>query len=61
MIYASQYFKEFEKKFFKKVACIEEIAFRRGYINERDLLTIANKMKNNNYGKYLINIINNEY
>ena len=61
LIYASQYFKEFEKKFFKKVACIEEIAFRRGYINERDLLTIANKMKNNNYGKYLINIINNEY
>ena len=49
------------KKNFKKVACIEEIAFRRGYINERDLLTIANKMKNNNYGKYLINIINNEY
>ena len=49
------------KKIFKKVACIEEIAFRRGYINERDLLTIANKMKNNNYGKYLINIINNEY
>lgn len=56
LIFASQYFKEFEGKFDKKVACIEEIALNRGYINKRDLLVIANRMKNSNYGKYLFNI-----
>ena len=46
----------FEGKFDKKVACIEEIALNRGYINKSDLLVIANRMKNSNYGKYLFNI-----
>ncbi len=39
-----------------KVSCIEEIAFRLGYINQEQLSGLANSMLNNEYGQYLIGI-----
>ena len=46
-----------------KIACIEEIAYRLGYITEKDLLKLSQKYKQNEYGQYLKecgNILKNE-
>ncbi len=40
-----------------KVACIEEIAYYKGYINKEQLLELAKHLKNTNYGKYLENLV----
>lgn len=42
-----------------KVACIEEIAYRKGYINADQLIKLAQPLKKNQYGQYLLNIVNN--
>ncbi|MCG8339758.1 MAG: glucose-1-phosphate thymidylyltransferase RfbA [Cytophagales bacterium] len=39
-----------------KVACIEEIAFRKGYINTEQLIKLANPLQKATYGKYLLRI-----
>lgn len=57
LIKASRYFENYENETGKKVACIEEIAFNLGYINEKQLLSIANSMCNSEYGEYLKNLI----
>jgi glucose-1-phosphate thymidylyltransferase len=38
------------------VACLEEIAFQKGYITGKQLLEIAEPMKNNEYGQYLLRL-----
>ena len=40
-----------------KIACIEEIAFRLGYIDQGQLRDLAKDMLKNNYGKYLMEIL----
>ena len=57
LIQASKYFEEYEKKTKTKAACIEEIAFKMGYINKDKLQEIAQSMINSDYGKYLLNLI----
>ena len=57
LIQASKYFEEYEKKTKTKAACIEEIAFKMGYINKAKLQEIAQSMINSDYGKYLLNLI----
>ena len=59
LIQASKYFQDYENKTTKKTACIEEIALSLGYIDKTKLMTIANSMKNSNYGKYLLKIARN--
>ena len=59
LIEASKYFQEIENKTGDKVACIEEIALNLGYIDKKKLMSIANSMKNSNYGKYLLKITRN--
>ena len=39
-----------------KVSCIEEIAYRNGWISQEKLLELGNLMKNNEYGKHLLNV-----
>ena len=41
------------------IACIEEIAFRLGYIDKNDLKNLAKPLSKTDYGKYLLNIANN--
>jgi glucose-1-phosphate thymidylyltransferase len=41
------------------IACIEEIAYRKGYINKEQLLKLAEPLIKTDYGKYLIHIANN--
>ena len=53
---ASQFVQTLEKRQGMKISCIEEIAFRMGYIDKNQLRSLGNKMKNNEYGQYLIKI-----
>ena len=51
---ASTFIEVIEKRQGLKVACIEEIAFKRGWINREQLKKLAEPMKKNDYGKYLL-------
>ncbi len=51
---ASNYIQTIENRQGLKVACIEEIAFEMGYIDKKQLLTLAEPLKKNSYGQYLI-------
>ena len=42
-----------------QIACLEEIAYNKGWINKKDIEESANKLKNTDYGKYLLNLIKN--
>ena len=53
---ASTYIEVIEKRQGLKVACLEEIAFKKGWITKEELLETANPMRNNDYGKYLIKL-----
>jgi glucose-1-phosphate thymidylyltransferase len=54
MLEASNFIHTIEKRQGLKVACLEEIAFELGYINEGQLLALAEPLKKNEYGQYLI-------
>ena len=54
---ASTFVEVIEKRQGLKVACLEEIAYKRGWINRDDIQRIAEPMKKNQYGQYLLNLI----
>ena len=56
LLNASKYFENYEIKTGKKAACIEEIAYKMGYIDTGKLNKIANSMHNSEYGNYLLNL-----
>jgi len=60
LLEASLFIETIEKRQGLKVACIEEIAFEQGFISKEKLLTLANSLKNNQYGQYLLRHIKNE-
>lgn len=41
-----------------KVACLEEIAYRKGYLTKEQFIKIGESMKNNQYGQYILDIAN---
>lgn len=45
----------------RKIACLEEIAYRNGWITKEDMLKVYEDVKKNQYGKYLLDIINGKY
>jgi glucose-1-phosphate thymidylyltransferase len=55
LLEASNYIQAIENRQGLKVACLEEIAFEMGYINGEELLVLAEPLKKNAYGQYLIN------
>jgi glucose-1-phosphate thymidylyltransferase len=55
---ASSYIEVLENRQGLKIACIEETAFQKGYISKEQLLKLAEPMKKNEYGQYLIQISN---
>ncbi|OXS61620.1 glucose-1-phosphate thymidylyltransferase [Cohnella sp. CIP 111063] len=57
---ASQFIETVEKRRGIKVACLEEIAYKLGYITRQQLLQLAEPMKKNGYGQYLIRIAGRE-
>ncbi|TDL99971.1 MAG: glucose-1-phosphate thymidylyltransferase [Flavobacteriaceae bacterium] len=54
MLEASNFIHTIEKRQGLKVACLEEIAFEKGYISSAQLLELAEPLKKNAYGQYLI-------
>lgn len=60
LVEASQFIHTIEKRQGMKVACLEEIAFRKGWLSREQLQEQANKMAKNEYGRYLRMLINEE-
>ncbi|MCK4855479.1 MAG: glucose-1-phosphate thymidylyltransferase RfbA [Bacteroidales bacterium] len=56
LLQASNYIYTIEERQGLKVSCIEEIAFKRGYINKEQLVRLAEPLSKNQYGQYLMNI-----
>jgi len=56
LLEASHFVQTIEKRQGMKISCIEEIAYRLGYIDKNELKEIGQKMKDNPYGKYLLRI-----
>ena len=56
LLEASQFVQILEKRQGVKISCIEEIAYRMGFIDKDGLVKLAEKMKNNSYGDYLIRL-----
>ena len=57
---ASVFVEVLEKRQGLKISCLEEIAWRNGWINDTELLEIAKPMMKNGYGKYLVNLVKNK-
>ena len=55
---AGQFVETIEKRQGLKIACLEEIAFRMNYIDELQVKKLAEPLKKNSYGQYLLNLIN---
>ncbi|MBQ7984751.1 MAG: glucose-1-phosphate thymidylyltransferase RfbA, partial [Bacteroidales bacterium] len=53
---ASQFVEVIEKRTGLKISCLEEIAFRSGWINNEQLNSLAQPMVKNQYGQYLLNL-----
>jgi len=57
LLEAAEYIETIEKRQGLKVACPEEVAYREGWIDSNQLRKIADTMKNNAYGSYLLELI----
>lgn len=57
LMQASQFVQVIEQRQGLKIGCIEEIAYSSGFINDEELETLAEPLKNSGYGKYLLNLI----
>lgn len=60
LLEAGLFIETIEKRQNLKVACIEEIAYRMGYIDREQLLILAEPLKKNGYGQYLLSLANNK-
>ena len=58
---ASNYVETIEKRQGLKISCIEEIAFRLGYIDKDQLIALGEVMKKNTYGQYLLRLAKGEF
>jgi glucose-1-phosphate thymidylyltransferase len=56
LLQASNFVQTIEERQGLKIACLEEIAFRRGYITAEQLEQLAAGMKGNSYGAYLLQV-----
>lgn len=57
LLQASVYVQTVEQRQGLKIACLEEIAYRMGYINDEQLIKLAEPLKKNHYGQYLMDLI----
>jgi glucose-1-phosphate thymidylyltransferase len=57
LIQAASFIQAIEERQGLQVACLEEIAWRMGYIGKDDVIRIANSMAKSNYGQYLHRIL----
>jgi len=57
LLEASTFIQIIEKRQGLKIACVEEIAYRLGYIDAAQLERLAEPMRNNGYGRYLLSVL----
>ena len=57
LLEASTFIETIEKRQGLKIACIEEVAYRQGYIDAGQLRRLAQPMQNNGYGQYLLSLL----
>ena len=60
LVQASNYIQAIEERQGLMVACLEEIAYRMGYIGAADLQRLARAMESSSYGQYLFRILDHE-
>ena len=58
LMQANQYVQVIEERQGRKIGCIEEAAYRMGYINKAQLLDIAEPLRKSGYGEYLVKLAN---
>ncbi|MBJ05315.1 MAG: glucose-1-phosphate thymidylyltransferase [Flavobacteriales bacterium] len=58
LMQANQYVQVIEQRQGRKIGCIEEAAYRMGYINDKQLTKLAKPLLKSGYGEYLLNLIN---
>ena len=54
---AATFVRVIEERTGHKIACLEEIAFKNGWLSKENLISIIQRYKNNDYGKYLSRLI----
>ncbi|OQP46591.1 glucose-1-phosphate thymidylyltransferase RfbA [Niastella populi] len=57
LMQASQFVQVIEQRQGIKIACIEEIAYRKGFITKEQLITVAQPLLKSGYGQYLMNVL----
>ena len=57
LLEAANFIETVQKRQSLYIACLEEIAFNKGYINEKQLLKTAEELKKTDYGQYLFNLV----
>ena len=60
LLEASTFIQIIEKRQGLKIACVEEIAYRLGYIDAAQLERLAAPMRNNGYGQYLLSVLRDQ-
>jgi glucose-1-phosphate thymidylyltransferase len=58
LMQANQYVQVIEERQGRKIGCIEEAAYRMGYINYEQLLVVAEPLRKSGYGEYLVKLAN---
>ena len=58
LLAAAEFVSTFQKRQGMYVSCIEEIAYKRGFINKEQLLKLAEPLMKTDYGKYLVDVAN---
>jgi glucose-1-phosphate thymidylyltransferase len=61
MLQAANFISTIQNRQGLKIACIEEIAYNRGFIDKPQLIKLAESLSKNEYGQYLLKIANSEY
>ncbi len=61
LLQASNYIQTIEERQGLKISCIEEIAFKRNYIDREQLVKLAKPLSKNAYGKYLLDIAHQRF
>ena len=60
LLEAAQFVETIEKRQGYKVACLEEIAFNNGWLTAEQILEIGQSMSKNDYGQYLMSLVNDQ-